>query len=204
MFYDIGKKIQTVARVITYIGIALSIIAGLILFGFACNNPEKLKGLFFLAPVAVVVGGLSAWLSSICLYGFGKLIEDTEEIRNNMEGCSENDSSLQRGFRSEPAPHTYSTRSVDRDSQLIAQENASTYAPTNPTYSLEEAVIFLERKYNVQLDLSDDIVALKEKKWQNKENIPELPRVQSSQSPWMNMDIYSHKPLILKRLCLVH
>ena len=168
MFYEIGKKIQTVARIATYIGITLSIIAGLVLFGFACNDPDKLKGLFFLAPVAVVVGSLSAWLSSICLYGFGKLIEDTEAIRGKLEDFPEYSPFFERRFQSAPtAPHTNAPDDTNRNaSPTVQQENTSStnpYAPTASDSPLYEAMLFLNQKYNIQIDLSDDIIALKEK-----------------------------------------
>lgn len=43
---------------------------------------DDLWYLIFLAPIAVVVGCIMAWLSVITLYGFGKIIEDVEAIRN--------------------------------------------------------------------------------------------------------------------------
>ncbi len=82
MFDDIGIKIQKVAKIIAWTDIVLSIIGGIVLFFYAFNDIEYLWYLIFLAPIAVVIGCIMAWLSVITLYGFGKLIEDVEAIRN--------------------------------------------------------------------------------------------------------------------------
>lgn len=168
MFYQIGKKIQIVAKVITYAGVALSIIAGLILFGFACNDPDKLKGLFFLAPVAVVVGSLAAWLSAIRLYGFGKLIEDTEAIRNKIDPVDDeagHDVPPTKTTVSEPASYAYPSHVADYDTPF-AKETVNTpvpCAPLKPTSALQEAMFFVNRNYHIKIDFSDDIKTLKEK-----------------------------------------
>ena len=82
MFDDIGEKIQKVAKIIAWTNIVLSIIGGIVLFFCAFIDIEYLWYLAFLAPVAVALGCIMAWLSAITLYGFGKLIEDVEAIRN--------------------------------------------------------------------------------------------------------------------------
>ena len=82
MFDDIGVKIQKIAKVIAWFNIVVSIIGGIVMFFCAFIDIEYLWYLIFLAPVAVVVGCIMAWLSVITLYGFGKLIEDVEAIRN--------------------------------------------------------------------------------------------------------------------------
>lgn len=71
MFNNIGTKIKTVAKISCGIGIFISVIVGVILLlsvGF-------LEGL-----LTILVGCLLGWLSSICLYGFGELIDKVTEI----------------------------------------------------------------------------------------------------------------------------
>ena len=83
MFDDIGIKIQKVAKAIAWFDIVVSIIGGIVMLFYSFMDIEYLWYLIFLAPITVVVGCILAWLSVITLYGFGKLIEDIEEIRKN-------------------------------------------------------------------------------------------------------------------------
>lgn len=82
MFKNVGKKIQTVAKVIAYIGIALSLLLGIVLVVYGARENEKL---FYDGLTLLIVGPLTSWLSSLTMYGFGKLIEDTEAIRKDIE-----------------------------------------------------------------------------------------------------------------------
>lgn len=81
MFDDIGKKIQKAAQIVAWSNIAISIVGGVVLFFFAFIDTD-LWYLIFLAPIAAAFGCIMAWLSVITVYGFGKLIEDVEAIRN--------------------------------------------------------------------------------------------------------------------------
>ena len=65
MFDDIGVKIQKVAKAIAQTDIVLSIISGVVLFFCAFIAIDDLWYLIFLAPIAVVVGCIMAWLSVI-------------------------------------------------------------------------------------------------------------------------------------------
>ncbi len=81
MFDYIGLKIQSVAKTIIWINIAISIISGIVMFFYALTDLENLWHLIFISPVSIVVGCAAAWLSNIILYGFGKLVEDVEYLR---------------------------------------------------------------------------------------------------------------------------
>lgn len=82
MFNNIGKKIQTVAKVIAYIGIALSLLIGVAFVIYGIKENEKY---FYDGIALLIVGPLTSWLSSLTMFGFGKLIEDTEAIRKDVE-----------------------------------------------------------------------------------------------------------------------
>lgn len=70
MFENIGGKIKTLATVITIIGIVGSVIFGLII----------LARDFLLGLLIIIVGSLASWIGSFFAYGFGQLIENTEEL----------------------------------------------------------------------------------------------------------------------------
>ena len=76
MFDNIGGKIKTVATAFTFIGIAVSLIAGLVLFGF-----EKVGS----GILVILFGSLFSWLGSLTWYGFGEIIELMQENANNTK-----------------------------------------------------------------------------------------------------------------------
>ncbi len=89
-FDNIGKKIQIVAKVFFVLeSIGSFICAVLLIYFFNIISLRMGLGVFpfFVGGIAGVVvffiGMLFAWLSNMCLYGFGHLIQDTEEIKNN-------------------------------------------------------------------------------------------------------------------------
>ena len=73
LFSNIGGKIKGVAQVVCWGGIILSVLAGIILL--AAGDEAVLLGL-----LTAVVGGVSSWVTSLFLYGFGELIDKVTEI----------------------------------------------------------------------------------------------------------------------------
>ena len=84
MFNNIGRKIKTFAKVMCWIGIIVSVVAGLVM----------IVGSFFsyvYAPAAgiasglltAVLGSLFSWVGSFMMVGFGELVENTAEIAAN-------------------------------------------------------------------------------------------------------------------------
>jgi len=78
MFDNIGGKIKSLAQVMCWIGIIGSVISGFVMIG---TNED----LAFLGFVVMVVGSLVSWVSSFTLYGFGQLIENTDQLVLNAE-----------------------------------------------------------------------------------------------------------------------
>ena len=76
MFANIGGKIRSVAMMLCWIGIALSILAGLILM--AQDGDLVLTGI-----LTAGLGALLSWVSSLFLYGFGELIVKATQIEKN-------------------------------------------------------------------------------------------------------------------------
>lgn len=71
MFDNIGGKIKAAAQVVTWLGIITSVIGGIAIM-VSLESPTG---------VLVMIGGsLISWLSSLALYGFGQLIENTDII----------------------------------------------------------------------------------------------------------------------------
>ena len=96
MWSNIGHKIQVLAKVICWLGIILSVLAGIamIVSGNTVNNMAMSYGYYSynstassttLAGVLIIVlGALGSWLGSLTLYGFGELIERTVSIDDKL------------------------------------------------------------------------------------------------------------------------
>lgn len=71
MFNNIGKKIMGLAKAVCWLGIICSCISGIAFM--AIDEELILVGI----PVAIV-GSFFSWLGSLSVYGFGKLIDNTD------------------------------------------------------------------------------------------------------------------------------
>lgn len=70
MFDNVGGKIMGLAYFLTFLGIFLSV---------ACGNFLIIRyELWGWGIFTIVVGCIGSWISNLCLYGFGKLIENTD------------------------------------------------------------------------------------------------------------------------------
>ncbi|MBO7677436.1 MAG: hypothetical protein J6S49_07980 [Erysipelotrichaceae bacterium] len=69
MFKDIGNKMKSLAEILCILGIIASAIAGSVLGNF----------------LIIIIGALASWLSSFGLYGFGELIDQTKQTREDIE-----------------------------------------------------------------------------------------------------------------------
>lgn len=84
MFSNIEKKIKTLAKVLTWIGIVGSVLAGLMLIIAGLSQGAGGAGVA-LGILMMVLGSLGSWVSNLVLYGFGQLLEDTKATRELME-----------------------------------------------------------------------------------------------------------------------
>ena len=73
MFANPGKKLKTLAKVF----FVLSIVVGIIGIMSAYSIVESVA-VFLLIPVVIV----GSWLSTIALYAFGELCDNTAQIRD--------------------------------------------------------------------------------------------------------------------------
>ena len=78
MFSNIGGKIQSVAKVVCWGGIIVSILAGIIML--ATDDDLALLGL-----LTALGGSVGSWVTSLFLYGFGELIDKATEIAANTQ-----------------------------------------------------------------------------------------------------------------------
>lgn len=79
MFENIGGKIKTLAKVITFLGIALSVV-----YGFLLIADENYVG----GITTIIVGVLVSWIGSFVLYSWGEVVEDVKRQREVQESIS--------------------------------------------------------------------------------------------------------------------
>lgn len=84
MFTNIEKKIKTLAKVLTWIGIVGSVLTGLMFIIAGLSRGAGGAGVA-LGILMMALGSLGAWISSMALYAFGQLVEDTKATRELME-----------------------------------------------------------------------------------------------------------------------
>lgn len=83
MFKNIGRKIKMLAKVICWIGIIFSLIAGIILIAIGAQHWNG-EVTVITGVIVLILGPISSWLGSFTLYGFGELIDSTQAIRNRI------------------------------------------------------------------------------------------------------------------------
>ncbi len=76
MYEEIGGKIKIVAKIIGFLGIGISAIAGSYIMFLSIF--EKGLTYFGIGMFVFLAGSLISWASTITLYGFGQLIENTD------------------------------------------------------------------------------------------------------------------------------
>ena len=80
MYNNCGAKIKGIVSVIAGLGMAASIIGGLIIMVATIDVGGIIAG-----PLIAIVGCLGAWLGGLMLAAFGELVENTYEIRKMLQ-----------------------------------------------------------------------------------------------------------------------
>ena len=78
MFDNIGRKIKSLSQFVCWIGIICSVISGIVI-------TASDEDLMFLGFLIMIIGPLVSWISSFTLYGFGQLIENTDQLVLNAK-----------------------------------------------------------------------------------------------------------------------
>ena len=81
MFNNPGRKIQTLAKIVFWLIIA---VVALVVYGLINTLPANEYSIIRI--VVIIIGGIVfAWLSTIFMYGIGTLIENIAFIREELE-----------------------------------------------------------------------------------------------------------------------
>lgn len=91
MFNNVGGSLKGIATIVCWLGIICSCIAGImgIMSGVEINNNYYSDGsgttLIVGGLVIMVVGSILSWVSSLAVYGFGELVENSSIIRKQLQ-----------------------------------------------------------------------------------------------------------------------
>lgn len=80
MFENVGGSIKVLAKVLCCLGIIGSIIAGIVTVSQASNTNYNGEFYKILGYIFVIVGPILSWISTLLLYGFGELVENSTII----------------------------------------------------------------------------------------------------------------------------
>ncbi len=83
MYNNIGGKIKSLALIVCWLGILVSVIGGVTLMGM--RDTPILVGL-----IVVVLGSVFSWLGSLTTYGLGQLIENSDKLVETLEEVNDN------------------------------------------------------------------------------------------------------------------
>ena len=85
MHDNIGGKIQALAKVIMWIGIVVSGLLGLlgVISSFSMYGGGAIVALISL--IGAGLGALGSWVGSFILYGFGSLINSSQETADELK-----------------------------------------------------------------------------------------------------------------------
>lgn len=73
MYHNVGNKIKVLAELVAALGMIGSVAVGLLLLPKTSLHP-------WVGVAIIAAGCVIAWASSITLYGFGQLIENSDKI----------------------------------------------------------------------------------------------------------------------------
>lgn len=77
MFSNIGGKIKTLAEILCWSGIVLSIGLGFLIVWLTVPEVDEMMLLWWLFGLPTL-GSLFSWVGSLVLYGFGQLVENSD------------------------------------------------------------------------------------------------------------------------------
>ena len=86
MYDNIGSKIKNLARIIFYVQSAIGLLLGFLitaLFSFGSNDIKIILLGLLLGVIVAAVFAVISWVNTILIYGYGELIESTNDIKAN-------------------------------------------------------------------------------------------------------------------------
>ncbi len=89
MYNNIGKKIKNLTKFIVGCGALLTFIGGIVLWGNLYASYYTVD-YAFVGLIIAVGGPIIFWISGFFIYGYGELIDQTQQIKTILSAGSEN------------------------------------------------------------------------------------------------------------------
>ena len=85
MFSNIGRKIQIAGKVFCWLGILGAVLGGVAVW-YTITTSDSAMGIIGIASgiLTAILGALLSWVGSFTMVGFGKLVENSEIIADNI------------------------------------------------------------------------------------------------------------------------
>lgn len=74
MFTNLGGKLMMMAKILCWLGIVASVIAGIVMLANSRGN----GALIFTGILTMVIGVLASWIGSWAMYGLGEVVKEAE------------------------------------------------------------------------------------------------------------------------------
>ena len=92
MFDNIGKKIKTLAEIIAFAGMIITVFLGLCYIvsyiDLEAYEQKQNTNLIISGLVLLIVGPIASWIGGFFTYGFGELIDKTCDIHKMLGGTN--------------------------------------------------------------------------------------------------------------------
>ncbi len=85
MFEDIGRSIESLARILRFLGIIGSVIASISMFITASEMRYGGEVYTILGIVILIGGSIVTWISTFLLYAFGELVDKVCDIQKDVK-----------------------------------------------------------------------------------------------------------------------
>ena len=132
MFNDIGKKIMNAAKIFFWICVIGFSILGISMIAMSQNAYDRTAESQMLTSgiTIICVGLVVSWFGAICLYGFGKLIDDNAQNRILLERIAGTNS--QQSSNSTTLQHVQSASLKVPQPNIKQNSTVASTAKTNP------------------------------------------------------------------------
>lgn len=77
MFTNLGGKLMMMAKILCWLGIVASVIAGIVMLATSRGNAGMIVG----GILVIVIGSLVSWIGSWAMYGLGEVVKEAEQLR---------------------------------------------------------------------------------------------------------------------------
>ena len=128
MFNNVGRKLKAIAGIFAWVGIIASIVLGIVI----------IDALSFLVGLLVIaIGSLASWISSLGLYAFGELVDNSTIVANQYRESGYEEKAP--GFKETFFPN-FGANNTAPKSTVYGSSNQSSTAPTKYCPHCGEAV----------------------------------------------------------------